>query len=297
MESNQKQDRRDNLVAERLRSRKLVEKSRQLRASLENQLALQSQRLINLQGTITKREMNFNSSRGRKRPTSVERALANISRKLIEAQEQERARIARELHDDINQRLALLAVGIDGMHKDVVGPLGEVRKRVSELTKQTTEISTAIQDLAHELHSSSLEYLGFVSALKKLAGELNKRQEMQIEIKNDGVPNKLPPEMALCLYRVVQEALHNAVKHSGAKHVAVHLAQTADQIQITLRDSGKGFDLGAVNTGQGLGLASMRERIRLVHGTLVIRSEPMAGTSVRACVPFPAVVLPTVGNC
>jgi signal transduction histidine kinase len=291
MESNQKQDRRDNLVAERLRSRKLVEKSRQLRASLENQLALQSQRLINLQGTITKREMNFNSSRGRKRPTSVERALANISRKLIEAQEQERARIARELHDDINQRLALLAVGIDGMHKDVVGPLGEVQKRVSELTKQTTEISTAIQDLAHELHSSSLEYLGFVSALK------NKRQEMQIEIKNDGVPNKLPPEMALCLYRVVQEALHNAVKHSGAKHVAVHLAQTADQIQITLRDSGKGFDLGAVNTGQGLGLASMRERIRLVHGTLVIRSEPMAGTSVRACVPFPAVVLPTVGNC
>jgi signal transduction histidine kinase len=287
MEFDQEKDRREKFVAERLRSKELVAKHRQLKASVENQLGIQRQRLINLQGTITKGQMSFSSSSKGKRPTSVERAFADISRKLIEAQEQERARIARELHDDINQRLALLAIGIDGMHKDVAGPLGEVQNRVSELMKQTTEISTAIQDLAHKLHSSSLEYLGFVSAVKKLAEELGRRQEMEIEIKNDGVPNKLPHEMSLCLYRIVQEALHNAVKHSGAKYVAVHLQQTADQIQITLCDSGKGFDVGAVATGQGLGLASMRERIRLVHGTLVIRSNPTAGTSIRACVPFP----------
>ena len=282
---------KDRSAAERLRSQRLREKHRQLQASRSNLMVIQRQLLIHLQGTITKQQMSFSSPNNGKRPTRVVTAFADISRKLIEAQEQERARIARELHDDINQRLALLAVGIDGMHKDVVGPLGEVQNRVSELMKQTTEISTAIQDLAHELHSSSLEYLGFVSAVKKLAGELGRRQEMEIEIKNDGVPNNLPPEMSLCLYRIVQEALHNAVKHSGTKYVEVHLQQTADQIQITLRDCGKGFDVAAV-TGQGLGLASMRERIRLVHGTLVIRSKPEAGTSIRACVPFPP-----AGNC
>lgn len=292
MEFDPKKDLHEKRVGERLRSKELIAKHRQLKASLQNQLGIQRQLLMHLQGTITKQQMSFSFPYKGKRPTRVETAFADISRKLIEAQEQERARIARELHDDINQRLALLAVGIDGMHKDVVGPLGEVQNRVSELMKQTTEISTAIQDLAHELHSSSLEYLGFVSAVKKLAGELGRRQEMEIEVKNDGVQNKLPPEMSLCLYRIVQEALHNAVKHSGTKYVEVHLQQTADQIQITLHDRGKGFDVAAVTTGQGLGLASMRERIRLVHGTLVIRSKPAAGTSIRACVPFPP-----AGNC
>jgi len=154
------------------------------------------------------------------------------------------------------------------------------------------DISTAIEDLSHELHSSSLEYLGFVSAVNKLAGDLGERQMIEIEIKNDGVTNTVPSEISLCLYRIVQEALHNAVKHSGTKYVKVHLQQTADQIRITLRDSGKGFDVGAVN-GRGLGLASMRERIRLVNGTLVIRSKPTAGTIIRACVPFPVIVPPS----
>jgi signal transduction histidine kinase len=163
--------------------------------------------------------------------------------------------------------------------------------------KQTKEISTSIHDLAHEMHSSSLKYLGFVSAVKKLAKDLGQRQEMEIEIKNDGVSNALPAELSLCLYRIVQEALHNAAKHSGAKYVAVQLRQTADQIQITLRDSGKGFDVRAVGNGQGLGLTNMRERIRLVNGTIVIRSKPMGGTSIQACVPFRTIGLPPVANC
>ena len=298
MESGLKRARfHEKVVAERFRSKKLREQNRQLRTSVENLLVVQCQCLDNLRGTVSRREIRFSSYGKGKKSSSAEAAVADISRKLIEAQEQERARLARELHDDISQRLVLLAVGIEQVHKDVAGPLDDVQNRLSEIRKQTMDISTAIRDLAHELHSSSLEYLGFVSAVKNLAGELRRRQKMEIKVKNDGVPNALPAEISLCLYRIVQEALHNAVKHSGAKYVEVHLQQTSDQIQITLRDCGKGFDVGAAGNGRGLGLASMRERIRLVNGTIVIRSKPTAGTIIRACVPFPTIVLPPIANC
>jgi signal transduction histidine kinase len=213
----------------------------------------------------------------------VEGMVADISRALIQAQEEERARIARELHDDINQRLALLAIGIEQVGE---GLPPQVHSRLKKLQQQVTEISTDIHAMAHELHCSSLDYLGLVPAVRKLARELGRRQDIEIEVKDDGVPKHLPSEISLCLFRIIQEALHNAAKHSGAKRFEVHLHKMADQIHVTLRDSGKGFDIEAVRNGKGLGLASMQERISMVKGKIMIRSEQAVGTSIQAWVPL-----------
>src|SRR5215469_5380191 len=280
------------------RVKKLSEENLELRTSIQDLLDVHHQQIHTLLGTVTRRELRFSSSLKERQPSILDSildaSLARVSRMLIEAQEQERARIARELHDDINQRLALLAIGIQQICQEMPP---EVHGRAKELQQQVMEISNDIHTIAHELHSSSLRYLGFVPALKKLAGELGKRQDMEIDIKDSGVPKDLPPEISLCLFRIVQEALHNAAKHSGAKHVEVHLQRMGDQIHVTLRDSGKGFDVAGTASGQGLGLASMRERIRLVHGKIVIQSEPALGTSIHAWVPLQAnVVSPNIGS-
>jgi signal transduction histidine kinase len=212
---------------------------------------------------------------------------------LIEAQEQERARIARELHDDVSQRLALLSVGLEQARQAlIVASPDEVDRCLHKLKQQITGIAEDIHTIARNLHSSSLEYLGFVPAVRKLAKELGQQQGMQIEIENDGVPGTLPAEVSLCLFRVVQEALHNAARHSGTKRVDVRLQKINNQVHLTLRDSGQGFDVAAITSGQGLGLASMRERIRLVNGKIVIRSERAVGTCIQVWVPLRASIVP-----
>jgi len=277
----------------------LIEENRRLRTSIKNLQAIQRQRLAELMGTVSKRDILFDASRQGKQTASMGEAVVGVSRMLIEAQEQERARIGRELHDDINQRLALLTIRIEQARRDLRGaPPNEVDRHMGELRQQVIGIAADINTIARNLHSSSLVYLGFVPAVRKLATELAKRQGMQIEIKNDGVPGALPAEISLCLFRIVQEGLHNAVKHSGAKRVEVRLLKTPDQIQLTLSDSGKGFDIGAVASGKGLGLASMRERIRLVNGKILIQSEPSVGTCIQAWVPLQASSVPrTADDC
>ena len=275
----------------------LIEESHRLRASIKNLQDIQRQRLAELLGNVTKREILFDASHNGKQRSSVEGALADISRLLIEAQEHERDRIARELHDDINQRLALLTIEIGQVRQDLIRTsLPEVDHRLCELNQQLRGIAADIHTIAHDLHSPSLEYLGFVPAVRRLAEELGKRCGMRVEIKNNGVPGALPPEISLCLFRVVQEGLHNAARHSGTKRVEVRLQKTGDQVHLTLRDSGKGFDVAAVASGQGLGLASMRERIRLVNGKIVIQSERTVGTCIQAWVPLQAGVVPRIAN-
>jgi PAS domain S-box-containing protein len=211
----------------------------------------------------------------------MEEALSGMARRLLEAQEHERARIARELHDDINQRLALLAVELEQLQ----GNPSEVQKGVQELRKQTTEISDAVQALSHDLHSSQLEYLGVVAGMKSWCKEFGDRQGVQIDCRHD-VRNVLPPEIGLCLFRVLQEALHNAAKHSGVKRIEVQLAENSGEIHLIVRDLGKGFDIEAARQGRGLGLTSMRERVRLVNGTITIESKAMGGTTIHVRVPF-----------
>jgi PAS domain S-box-containing protein len=211
----------------------------------------------------------------------AEEAISTMTRKLIEAQEQERARIGRELHDDINQRLAMLALDLEQLRDNPA----EVGTRLQELRKQTIELSNDVQALSHELHSSKLEYLGAVAGIKSWCREFGERQRMEIEFKSD-VASVLPLEVGVCLFRVLQEALHNAVKYSGAKRVEVQLAEHSNQVHLIVRDSGKGFDIEVARQGRGLGLTSMQERVRLLNGSVEIQSKLSAGTTIHVGVPF-----------
>jgi signal transduction histidine kinase len=155
----------------------------------------------------------------------------------------------------------------------------EVRSRLQELRKQTIEISNDVQTLSHDLHSSQLEYLGVVAGMKSWCREFGERHGMEIDCRHD-VRSNVPVEIGLCLFRVLQEALHNAAKHSGMKRIEAQLYEESGEIHLIVRDSGRGFDVEAVKRGKGLGLTSMRERVRLVNGTITIDSKPMGGTTI-----------------
>ena len=211
----------------------------------------------------------------------AEEAMSNVSSMLIQAQERERTRIGRELHDDINQRLAMLALELEQLRDDP----SDASEPCAGTPKQTVEISNDVQALSHELHSSKLEYLGVVAGMKSWCKEFAERQKMEIDFSTD-VAHPLPLEIGLCLFRVLQEALHNAVKHSGVKQVDVQLAESSNELLLTISDSGVGFDVEAAKQGRGLGLTSMQERVRLVNGTITIESKLGGGTTIHVCVPF-----------
>src|SRR6266480_4023794 len=216
----------------------------------------------------------------------AEEALLGVSRKLIEAHEQERTRIGRDLHDDFVQRLALLAVELDRAWKDVPDSAVELGRRIGDLRNQTTEITNDVQLLSHELHSSKLEFLGIVGAIKIFCREFGEHQRLEIDFQSHDLPAALPTDLSLSLFRVLQEALRNATKHSGVKSFEVRLWGTSDAIHLTIGDLGAGFDVEAVKKSTGLGLTSMQERVRLVGGELSINSQPRLGTTIHARVPF-----------
>ncbi len=213
----------------------------------------------------------------------AEEALLGMSRKLIEAHEQERTRIGRDLHDDVVQRLALLAIELEGVQHDSAP---ELSRRIDDLRKQATQITNDVQLLSHELHSSKLEYLGIVGAIKSFCKEYGERQELEIDFKSHDLPAALPTDLSLSLFRVLQEALRNATKHSMVKNFEVRLWGSSDEIHLTVKDSGAGFDREAAMKSTGLGLTSMQERLRLVGGALSIESQPRRGTTIYARVPF-----------
>src|SRR5271157_3100943 len=199
----------------------------------------------------------------------AEAALASVNRRLIEAQERERTRIGRELHDDIGQRLALVAIELQHLQQNP-RVLPEVRERVAELHKQTTEIAAEFQSLSHELHSSKLQYLGIAAAMRGFCQEFGQQQKLKIDFLADDLPSGLPPDISLCFFRVLQEALHNSTKHSGARHFEVRLSGTSGEIHLTVTDSSVGLDSDAAKTSRGLGLVSMEERLRILNGTFSI---------------------------
>jgi len=207
-----------------------------------------------------------------------------VSRKLIEAQEQERIRIGRELHDDIGQRLSLLAVELQQLRESPV-LFSKVRRRLGGLQKKVSEIAADTQSLSHELHSARLQYLGFTAAMRGFCREFGEQQKVKVDFKANGLPGALPPDISLCLFRVLQEALHNSAKHSEVGRFEVRLWGTPNEIHLTVKDSGKGFDREAARTSQGIGLISMEERLKLVNGTLSIETQPGRGTTIEARVP------------
>jgi len=211
--------------------------------------------------------------------------LLEIPRKLIEAQEHERARIGRELHDDVNQRLAMLAIELERVQENRPDLPSDVRSRMQELRTQVAEISNDVQVLSHELHSAKLEYLGVVKGMRSWCKEFADKQGMEIEFKGVEGLSSLPPEVSLCLFRVLQEALHNVAKHSGVRRIEVQLREDSGELHLVVSDSGRGFALETAMQGPGLGLTSMQERVRLVDGMIEIQSKPMGGTVVHVRIP------------
>jgi PAS domain S-box-containing protein len=216
----------------------------------------------------------------------AEEVLSSVSRRLLEAQEAERARIARDLHDDIGQRLALLSIALEQLHQLSSASATELRGSIDILRRQAMGIASDVQALSHELHSSKLQLLGIVPAIRGLCSEISARQKVEVEFSHQDVPRTVRPDIALCLFRVLQEALQNAVRHSSAVRFTVNLQGTPQAISLTVRDGGRGFDPESVSQAGGLGLTSMRERLKLVAGELSVESQPARGTTVVARVPL-----------
>jgi len=216
----------------------------------------------------------------------AEEAILGIGRKLIEAHEQERTRIGRDLHDDIVQRLVLLTMELGGVQQDVPESVSELRTRIGTLQDEATHITNDVQILSHELHSSKVRYLGIVVATANFCKEFGKRQKVEVDFQSHDVPTALATELSLSLFRVLQEALRNATKHSGVKRFEVRLWGSTGEIHLTVSDLGAGFDAEAAMKNTGLGLTSMQERLRLVGGELAINSQPKGGTTIHARVQF-----------
>ena len=230
-------------------------------------------RMIGMVADITERKL-------------AEEAISGMNRRLIEAQEAERARIARDLHDDIGQRLAMLSVMLEQTKRVAPNMDNDFPVRMDELRTQVQNISAEVYALSHELHSSKLRHIDMVHAMRGFCKELSEQHNVDINFGHEDIPGSVPPEISICLFRVLQEALHNAVKHSKVRLFDVEARGTSNAIFLTVRDAGLGFDPEYAMKGHGLGLTSMQERLKLVNGELSIHSQPKRGTSVHARVPF-----------
>ena len=213
-----------------------------------------------------------------------QRALEDLAGRLIHAQEEERKRIGRELHDHVSQRLGVLSIRIDQLRADG-GITPRVDVALGELRHDTSEITDDVHQLSHRLHSSTLDYLGLVPALQKLVSEFAERHDIAISCVHTSMPASLSSEVALCLFRVAEESLTNIAKHSGARWAHVHVTGAPDGIHLRVEDAGSGFDVAASGGKAGLGFVSMQERLRVVHGTIHVDSTPSRGTRIEAWVP------------
>jgi PAS domain S-box-containing protein len=215
----------------------------------------------------------------------AEESLTTIGRRLIQAQEEERSRIARELHDDINQRISLLAIDLGQWEQNGFDSLEEVKSQIHSVRERISQLGRDVQAISHRLHSSKLEYLGLIAAARSFCRELSEQQQVEIHFSHKDLPSTVPKDASLCLFRVLQESLQNALKYSGVRYFEVELTGTAEHIHLTVNDSGVGFDPEVALTGTGLGLISMQERVHLVKGNFSINSRPLRGTTIEARVP------------
>jgi PAS domain S-box-containing protein len=202
----------------------------------------------------------------------AEEALARAKRKLVRVQDQERARIARELHDDIGQRLALLTVNLTSISE--------------ELQTQASKIAADVQSLSHELHPSKIEVVGAVSGMRAFCLEFAGHHQFDVDFEASDVSPHLPSNISLGLFRILQEALHNTAKHSGVRRCRVRLWGAYGWIHLVVSDEGRGFNLATTAENRGIGLITMQERVSLVDGDLRIESQPGSGTTIHARVPL-----------
>jgi PAS domain S-box-containing protein len=216
----------------------------------------------------------------------AEEALSTVSQKLIEAHEEERARIARELHDDVSQRLALVSVRLDVLKHSAPTAAADREKEMEGIHQQVGDLLSDLQALSHDLHPPKLELMGLQAAVTGFCRELSNRHGVPIDVRVENIPDAPPSDISLCLYRVLQEALQNAMKHGASKQVSVSLSGHGNTINLTVKDAGAGFDPHDALRGPGLGLTSMTERLKVVGGLLSIHSEHGLGTTIHAVAPL-----------
>ena len=215
------------------------------------------------------------------RATNAE--IQDLAGRLIAAQEEERARIARDLHDDMGQKLALLTIDIEQLGRR--GSLADdTADHVRQISDRAAEIASDMHRMSYQLHPTKLEALGLVPSIQSVCRDVSNQHDVQVEFRHQFVPPDLDPEISLCLFRIVQESLRNVVRHSGARRALVHISGSDGELQLQVADQGRGFDVEGMARA-GLGLVSMRERVKFVGGEIVIRSAPSTGTRIGVRVP------------
>lgn len=217
----------------------------------------------------------------------TERQLQSLTAELMTAQEEERRRIARELHDDINQRLALAVIEIGNLLSDPSAITGRAKESIQSLSQRLVRISDDVRRMAYQFHPSILDDLGLTAALKRMADEWSEKTGIKTVLVQEEMADPLPRDIASCLYRVAQEGLANIMKHARAARVEIELTCDDQEITLSLYDTGVGFDLDEIRTRHpGLGLVNMRERVRSVRGRLDVQSERGRGTRIIVHIPF-----------
>ena len=216
----------------------------------------------------------------------AEEALSTVSQKLIEAHEEERTRIASELHDDVNQRLTMVSVRLGILKQSPPASAASLGEEIEGVSQEIGDLAADIQALTHRLHPAKLKLLGLEGAAAGFCEEFSKRHGFTIDVHCENIPASLPREISLCLYRVLQEALQNVVKHSVSRHAHVSLKGQINTINLTVKDSGAGFDPHEAMRGPGLGLTSMKERLKVIGGELSIYSQKGRGTMIHAVAPL-----------
>ncbi len=218
--------------------------------------------------------------------------LQELSGLLINAQEVERARIARDLHDNVGQRVAMLSIDVELIKQGLAESDVVLREQLDKVNQHTAELSRDIRTLSHQLHSAMLDHAGLPAATRQLCTQVSQQHGIAVKVTDLGVPGTLPHDISLCMFRILQESLNNMVKHSGAKSAEVTLVAYDNVLELRIADSGRGFDPEVRKSG--LGLISMKERLRLVGGKLSLRSAPDAGTEITAQVPLSKGTMPRV---
>jgi PAS domain S-box-containing protein len=216
---------------------------------------------------------------------AAEEILSTLGQRLLEAQEQERTRLARELHDDINQRLAVHVWSLESVKQRLKKTSPELEHQLAKIIEAAAALTKDVQRLSHRLHSSNLQTLGLEVAAHEMCRELTEQSGVPIAFRSAGTA-AVREDLSVCLYRILQEAVQNALKHSGSAHVVVSLDRSDEAVTLTVQDDGSGFELQQALNGRGLGLISMRERLKLVEGQLTIDTRSPGGTTIRARVPL-----------
>jgi signal transduction histidine kinase len=212
--------------------------------------------------------------------------LRNLAGRLIYAQEEERSRLARELHDDLAQRLTVFAIDVGRLEQQLTDSPAPVREELREMQNSIVRISQDVHSLSRQLHPSILDDLGLIKAAESECTSFSRREGIEVVFKHENIPRVIPKDVSLSLYRIIQEGLMNISKHACAEHISVSLKGIDHDVLLSVQDDGIGFDWAEVKENPGLGFSSMRERARLIHGELSIQSQPEKGTVITLRVPL-----------